>query len=123
MPTSQKILHHSETAECEENGDDGEDKEYCSTSDECLLVIGVQKVVTVVKLCLSSKQREYLKRATRKQSDEDLWHDARRYQITGSKSGRILTQKKRTVALLQFVLYPKPFNTIPKPCNSMGKKK
>ena len=32
----------NETAECEENG---EDKEYCRTSDECLLAIGVQKVV------------------------------------------------------------------------------
>ena len=105
----------NETAECEENEDDGEDKEYCSTSDECLLAIGVQKVVTVVKLCLSGKQREDLERATRKQCDENLWHDARRYRITGSKCGRILTQKKKTVALLQFVLYPMPFKTIPKP--------
>ena len=55
----------NETAECEENEDDGEDKEYCSTSDECLLAIGVQKVVTVVKLCLSGKQREDLEWATR----------------------------------------------------------
>jgi len=44
-----------------------------------------------------------------------LWHDARRYRITGSKCGRILTQKKKTVALLQFVLYSKPFEITPKP--------
>ena len=113
LPAQQDITM---TAECEEDEDAyGEDKECCSTSDECLLAIGVQKVVTVIKLCLSGEQRENLERATRKQSDEDLWHDARRCRITGSKCGRILTQKKKTVALLQFVLYPKPFETIPKP--------
>ena len=103
------------TAKCEENEGDGEDKECCSTSDECLLTIDIHTMTAVAKLCLSSSQREDLERLTRKQSDEDLWHDARRNRITGSKCGRILTQKKRTVALLYFVLYPKPFQTTPKP--------
>ena len=77
-------------------------------SDEYFLAVGVQKLATVIKLCISGKQCE---RVTRTQSAEDLRHDARRYRITGSKCERILTQKKRTVALLHFVLYPKPFET------------
>ena len=107
-------LTTNETAECEENEDD-EEKECDNTSDRYFLAIGVQKVTTVIKLCLSSKQREDMERATRMQSAEELWYDARRYRITGSKCGRILTQKKRTVALLHFALYPKPFETTPKP--------
>ena len=85
--------------------------------EEHFLAIGVQKIATVIKLCLSSKlkERENLERVTRAQSAEELWHDARRYQITWSKCGRILIQKTRTIALLHFVLYPKPFEITPRP--------
>ena len=60
------------TAKCEKNEGDGEDKECCSTSDECLLTIDIHKLTAVAKLCLSSTQCEDLERLTRKQSDEDL---------------------------------------------------
>ena len=47
------------------------------------------KLTAVAKLCLSSTQSKDLERFTRKQSDEDLWHDTRRNQITGSKFGTL----------------------------------
>jgi len=55
LTTSQQDTTN-ETTEHEENEGYGEDEECCSTSDECLLAIGVQKLVIIVKLCLSGKQ-------------------------------------------------------------------
>ena len=112
-----KIFIPTDTVECEENEelDNGEDMECYDATEEHFLAIGVQKIATVIKLCLSSKERENLERVTRAQSAEELWHDARRYRITGSKCGRILIQKMRTIALLHFVLYPKPFEITPRP--------
>ena len=66
-------------------------------------------------LQVTSEQRVALEEQTRGQSDSCLWRYARAYRITGSKCGWILLQKDKTEALLQFVLYPKPFNVIPKP--------
>ena len=77
----------NDTVECEENeeSDNSEDTECYDTTEEHFLAIGVQKVATVIKLFLSSKQREDRKRVTRAQSARELWHGARRYRITGSK--------------------------------------
>ena len=68
----------------------------------------------VNRLCLTEEDRITLEHDTREQSGDDRWHDARRKRITGSKCGRILEQKNRTVALLSFCLYPKPFLFLPK---------
>ena len=66
-------------------------------------------------LFLTAEERDTLESTTRKQSDCETWHEARRIRITGSKCGRILLQKQKTIALLQFCLYPKAMLYQPKP--------
>ena len=73
------------------------------------------------KLCLTGEQRLLLEAQTMEQNSR-LWHQERRCRITGSKCGRILIQKKRTVALLRFCLYPRPLIYAPKAI-SWGRKK
>ncbi len=68
----------------------------------------------IEKLTLTEAQREELERKTRYQSKDPLWFEVRRNRITGSKCGRILIQKKQSVSLLQFSLYPKPLIYLPK---------
>ena len=68
----------------------------------------------VNRLCLTEEDRITLEHDTRERSGDDRWHDAQRKRITGSKCGRILEQKNRTVALLRFCLYPKLFLFLPK---------
>ena len=64
---------------------------------------------------LTSEERLKLEKDTRSQSSCSKWYEARRCRITGSKCGRIISQKEQTVALLRFCLYPKPMIHIPKP--------
>ena len=52
---------------------------------------------------------------TRQQSATKEWHYARVRRITSSICGQILTQKKKTVALLCRSLYPKPLDPLPPP--------
>ena len=59
------------------------------------------------RLCLSRDDRITLELETRNQCGRG-WHDARRKRITGSKCGRVIEQKKRTVPLLRFCVYPRP---------------
>ena len=66
-------------------------------------------------LYLTPDDREQLERDTRSQSVCAQWFEARRVRITGSKCGRIIIQKEKTVALLRFCLYPKPMIYLPKP--------
>ena len=81
---------------------------------ECeVMMRSPEMLAAVEKLCIGSEQRELLEMGTREQNN-DLWHEARRYRITGSKCGRILMQKTRTVALLRLCLYPKPFSNTPR---------
>ena len=65
-------------------------------------------------LHLDNEERDQLERKTRTQSSNPLWFQARQNRITGSKCGRILEQKQKTKALLQFVIYPKPMLHLPK---------
>ena len=51
--------------------------------------------------------------ATRDQSQSAEWHMVRSRRITGSTCGKLLNQKEPTPALLQRVLYPKPFINLP----------
>ena len=82
--------------------------------DSCLTSARSEEMQTVVeKLCLTSEQRQSLEFCTREQNNR-AWHQARRCRITGSKCGRVLIQKTRTVALLRFCLYPRSFNYLPK---------
>ena len=86
--------------------------EYCSLTD----AEHSAKVQTVMhELCLTNKERLSVEAHTRDQYQNHEWYQARRYRITGSKCGRILIQQKRTVALLRFCLYQKPFYNAPKP--------
>lgn len=66
-------------------------------------------------LCLTIEQRTALESKTTEQANVSEWHKARRCRITGSKCGRVIIQKKKTVELLRFCLYPKPMVFIPKP--------
>ena len=72
------------------------------------------------RLCLTPEQCMALERKTTKQAGDSEWHKARRCPITGSKCGRILILKQKTVQLLQFCLYPKPMVFMPKPLNGGG---
>ena len=58
-------------------------------------------------LILTSEERDTLESTTRKQCDCEAWHEARFLHITGSKYGRILLQKQKTIALLIFCVYSK----------------
>ena len=66
-------------------------------------------------ISLTVQQRFELEEQTRSQASSTEWFEARRHRITGSKCGRILTQKEKTTALLQFCIYPKPMKVLPKP--------
>ena len=66
-------------------------------------------------LHLTSTERLSLEEETRGQSSCWQWFEARCFHITGSKCGRILSQKEKTVSLLCFCLYQKPFIHLPKP--------
>ena len=65
-------------------------------------------------LHLTSHECVALERKTTKQAGSAEWHRARRCRITGSKCGRVLSQNEKTVALLQFSIYPKPMKFLPK---------
>ena len=66
------------------------------------------------KLHLDKEERDLLEEKTRTQSSNVLWLQARQNRITGSKCGRIIEQKKKTKALLQYVIYPKSMLHFPK---------
>ena len=64
---------------------------------------------------VTAEERQSIEKDTRNQSSSSKWHNVRHRRITGSKCGRIIIQKEKTVALLQFCLYPKPMLYLPKP--------
>ena len=66
-------------------------------------------------LHLTSTERLSLEEETIGQSSCWHWFEAHCFCITGSKCGRILSQKEKTVSLLCFFLYQKPFIHLPKP--------
>ena len=88
-----------------------------SSSVDCIFIEPtISPEETILKtLFLTAEERDALESTTRKQSDCEAWHEARRLRITGSKCGRILLQKQKTIALLQFCLYPKAMLHQPKP--------
>ena len=67
--------------------------------------------VDAVKLNVCSEERESIMQATVVQAKSGVWHQLRAKRITGSKPGKILLQKKKSVPLLTTVMYPKPFTT------------
>ena len=69
----------------------------------------------VKQLNMSTNSRNKVEVDTREQSNCVLWYQMRYPRITGSKCGRILTQKSKTKALLIDVLYSKPLDPIPLP--------
>ena len=74
--------------------DDHEFKESCFRMKRSLNVLG--------------KERKRIEMETRDQSLQDLWHVVRSKRITGSKCGRILCQRSKTVSLLRQCVYPTP---------------
>ena len=66
-------------------------------------------------LQLNSTERLLLEVKTRGQNNCSQWFEERRLRITGSKCGRILTQKQKTIPLLHFCLHQKPFVVLPNP--------
>ena len=69
----------------------------------------------VKQLNMSPNSRNKVEVDTREQSNCVLWYQMHYPRITGSKCGRILTQKSKTKALLIDVLYSKPLDPIPLP--------
>ena len=116
VSTLEKIRHDNHYC-----GDDQQTKQYDELpSDLPPFTNTFQNVLTteadvLTSLNISADQRIELEKKTRNQGSSALWHEARRQRITGSKCGRILQQKEKTVALLLFCVYPKPMLTLPKP--------
>ena len=87
------------------------------SSTDCIFIeptISAEEAI-LEALFLTAEERDTLESTTRKQSDCKAWHEVRHIHITGSKCGRILLQKQKTIALLQFCLYPKAMLHQPKP--------
>ena len=102
-----------------------ESESVSAISDQSASVLGIElpKVSNTVKttaeeilqkLHLDNDQRQKLEEETRDQSSSAIWFQAHQNRITGSKCGRIIQQKAKTKALLQFVIYPKPMLHLPK---------
>lgn len=66
------------------------------------------------KLNVTCKERIEIEKNTQAQIQSSEWFAVRTRRITGSKSGKILCQKERTVALLTDMLYRKPLLHLPK---------
>lgn len=66
-------------------------------------------------LDISAQERQKIEVLTREQATEKEWHSVRSRRITGSICGRIINQKKRSIALLRSCLYPMPLVPVPKP--------
>ena len=66
-------------------------------------------------LNVSDKEQKRIEMETRDQSLQQLWYVVRSKWITGSKCGRILCQRNKTVSLLRQCVYPKPLIPTPTP--------
>ena len=90
--------------ECEDESDE-QDISFCPSD----------KYESDVKLSVnvSLEDWERIERETRGQSSQQDWYAVRSKRITGSKCGKILNQKKKTVSLLRQCLYPKPLDPPP----------
>ena len=80
-------------------------------SDELLL----ECLQVKLAMQLSQEEQIQIEIITREQSQSQEWHRSRMHRITGSRCGKILNQKKKTVPLLQSVLYAPKFIVNPKP--------
>ena len=85
---------------------------FSQLKGEELLMCAVIKA----SLNVSCETREKIELETRSQSASQEWYAVRSKRITGSKSSKILSQKKRSISLLRECLYPKPLlEPLPKP--------
>ena len=123
LPSVDKIQHDhcycirsDEVSDIDLNGNEECDNDTAASPNQLFVIPAVAVEQNMLeKLILTAEERDSLESCTRQQSECDKWHDARRLRITGSKCGRILLQKKRTVSLLQFCMYPKVMQHLPKP--------
>ena len=125
MPSLSKINHdHCYCKVTRETSDDDSTEASVETNEpvpsSCANFIDIQPVESpeetiLEQIILTADERVTLELNTGTQSDSEIWHDARRLRITGSKCGHILLQKQKTVSLLQFCIYPKPMLHQPKP--------
>ena len=74
----------------------------------------IKCAIVKISLILSHAEREKTEQRTLEQSNNHEWFKARSKRITGSKCGRILCQKKKSVCPLSGCLYPKPLVPLPK---------
>ena len=58
----------------------------------------IKCAIVTTSLILSHAEREKTEQGTREQSNNNEWFKARSKKITGSKCGRILCQKKKSVS-------------------------
>ena len=80
-------------------------------SDELLM----QCLQLKLALQVSQEERTQIEKMTREKSQCQEWHRLRMHRVTGSKCGKIFNQKKKTIPLLQSVLYAPKFIVDPKP--------
>lgn len=78
-------------------------------------IVSEDMLKEVEQLQVARSERERIELLTRKQRDNPLWYEVRFKRLTGSKSSQILAQKTWTPSLLQRILYPKPFISVPIP--------
>ena len=117
VPSVEKIRHdHTYATQLGAMCTSVSDENACSSGQ--LPVVSKPTKVTaeeiLSRLHLDDEKRRLLEENTRAQSATPLWFQARQNRITGSKCGRIIEQKQKTNALLQFVIYPKPMLHLPK---------
>ena len=74
----------------------------------------IKCAIVKISLILSHAEREKTEKGMLEQSNNHEWFKARSKRITGSKCGRILCQKKKSVSPLSGCLYPKPLVPLPK---------
>ena len=115
IPSVAKIDHdHTYCNPGPENTDTATSNEIASSG-----FVIEEKAITaeevLERLNLSHEERMQLEVDTRSQSECERWYEARRVRITGSKCGRIIVQRQKTIPLLRFCLYPKPMMFLPKP--------
>lgn len=103
--------NNSITADDTRCTDSGSDLPSYSLDEEFSILCADVKA----ELNVSLSEREKIEVNTQNQSVQQDWHVQRSKRITGSKCGKILCQKRKSVSLLRQCVYPKPLDPAPAP--------
>ena len=118
VPQVERSLHDHTYSKPAADATEDFEQQYIHIKESCPFSpdgIQVKCEEMVKQLNMSPNSKNQVEFYTRKQSDCALWYQVRFPRITGSKCGRILTQKSKTKALLVDILYSKPMDPVPLP--------